>query len=132
MTACTATFPNGTSTVTAPAGTELIIETNQLQCSGVQNPIAGTVTINPPTGSGVIQVLFTDQTGFPIQAPFPFCKFPPDPAVTVPLCNTIDNGFNQDSQGVPCIEQSFEVIGASQAIIHSTLWMDSTDPGAKH
>ena len=69
--ACTATFPNGTSTVTAPAGTELIIETNQLQCSGVQNPIAGTVTINPPTGSAVIQVLFTDQTGFPIQAPFP-------------------------------------------------------------
>ncbi len=74
--ACTATFPNGTSTVTAPAGTELIIETNQLQCSGVQNPIAGTVTINPPTGSGVIQVLFTDESQFPIQAPVPLLQVP--------------------------------------------------------
>ncbi len=129
--ACTATFPNGTSTVSAPAGTELIIETNQLECSGVETPIAGTVTINP-SGTGVIQVEFTDQTTFPILAPFPFCKSPPEPPATVPLCNTIDNGFDQNPDGVPCIEQTF-VPGVFPAVtINSTLWMDSTDPHAKH
>jgi hypothetical protein len=129
--ACTATFPNGTSTVTAPAGTELIIETNQLECDGVETPIAGTVTINP-SGTGVIQVEFTDQSTFPILAPFPFCKSPPEPPATLPLCNTIDNGFDQNLDGVPCIEQTF-VPGVFPAVtINSTLWMDSSDPHAKH
>jgi uncharacterized repeat protein (TIGR01451 family) len=128
---CTATFPNGTSTVTAPAGTELIIETNQLECEGVQTPIAGTVTINP-SGTGVIQVVFTDQTEFPIVAPFPFCKSPPEPPVTVPLCNTIDDGFNQDPDGEPCIDQTFIPGVFPNVTVMSTLWMDSIDPHAKH
>ena len=42
---CTATFPSG-GTVSAPAGTTLIIETNQLNCDSVI-AIAGTATIVP-------------------------------------------------------------------------------------
>jgi hypothetical protein len=130
--ACTATFPNGTSTVSAPPGTELIIETNQLECSGVQDEIAGTVTINP-SGSGVIQVQFTDTIPLPVSGPFPFCKSPPEPPATVPLCSTIPNGFNQDPNGVPCLTEQVEFTGSlTEAILHSVLFMDSTDPHARH
>jgi uncharacterized repeat protein (TIGR01451 family) len=129
--ACTATFPGG-GTVSAPAGTELIIETNSLECSGVQDEIAGTVTINP-SGSGVIQVEFTDTIPLPVAGPFPFCKSPPEPPATVPLCNTIPNGFNQDPDGVPCLVEQVEFTGSlTEAILHSTLFMDSTDPHARH
>ena len=61
---CTATFPNGTSTVSAPAGTVLIIETNQLTCDNVgDNFLAGTVKIVPPPGPDAIDVTFQDFFG---------------------------------------------------------------------
>ena len=130
---CTATFPNGTSTVSAPAGTTLIIETNQLDCSGVGTPIAGTVTIIP-SGSGPIPVSFTDTITLPVTGPYPFCKSPPDPAEIVPLCNTLDgNGLDNDPEGVPCVTESVEFIGDPHAaILHSVLWINQYDPIGRH
>jgi len=136
--ACTATFPGGgpdglPSSVSAPAGTTLIVETNQLQCSGVQNPIAGTVTIIP-SGNGVVPVQFTDTIPLPVAGPYPFCKTPPAPAVgTVPLCSTV-NGLNQDPiHGVVCVTESVEFTSSqTTAILHSVLYIDPTDPAGKH
>ncbi len=129
--ACTATFDNGTSTVSGPAGTTLIIETNQLTCSAVQTPIAGTVTIIPP-GSGPTPITFTDTIVLPVGGPYPFCKMPPTPAAAVPLCSTV-NGLNQNPNGVACVTEQVEFIAdPNHAILHSVLWIDSTDPAGKH
>ena len=133
---CTATFPNG-STVSAPAGTILVIETNQLDCSGVTNDIAGTVTIIP-TGTGVIVVEFIDTIDLPVGGPVPFCKTsgpPEDESVhTVPLCASIPDGFDRPDGTEPCVTESVEFTGPTDttATLRSRLYMDSFDPRARH
>ena len=133
---CEAQFSDG-HTVSAPAGTTLIIETNQLTCDSVGDFIAGTVTIIPG-GSGVIPVMFTDTIDLPVGGPFPFCKTsgpPGDETVhDVPLCNTITDGFDQPDGTEPCVKESVEFTGPHDetAILNSILYIDSTDPHAKH
>jgi hypothetical protein len=130
---CTATFPNGTSTVTAPSGTVLIIETNQLQCSAVQNPIAGTVTIIPPNDTDPIAATFEDKIPLPVAGPYPFCKTPPDPPAAVPLCNTIQDGFDQPGGSEACLKESVEFTGDPDfATLHSILYLNAGDPRPAH
>ncbi len=138
---CEAEFSPG-HTVSAPPGTTLIIETNQLFCEGFAGEgIAGTVTIihDPDLPMGTVTpVQFTDSITLPFDGPFPFCKAPtppnPDPEFghLVPLCNTIDDGLDQQQpvslDGQACVTQSVELIGGSQAILHSVLYVNEFDP----
>ncbi len=131
---CTATFDNGTSTVSAPAGTVLVIETN-LDCPSIVSGdgIAGTVRIVPPNDTDPIQVVFEDQIGFPINGTFPFCKTPDASATPqpVPFCNAISNGLNQHPiDGVPCVTESVDL--TNPPTLHSTLWVKGSDPFGKH
>jgi hypothetical protein len=131
---CTATFDSG-GTVSAPPGTTLIIETNQLECSGVVNPIAGTVTIIPAEGSGAITILFDDTISFPIGGPYPFCKTVNDQGdtETVPFCDSIPNGLDQDpNNGVACLTQEVAFHGNDPPTLHTVMWITTTDPVARH
>ncbi len=132
---CTATFPNGTSTVSAPAGTTLIIETNQLDCSGVETPIAGTVTIIPadPNTTAGVPIVFDDTIGFPIQGFFPFCKTP-NTTETVPSCDNLPagEGLNESGGTVACVEETIVLHGSNPPTLHSVLWIDGSDPIGKH
>jgi hypothetical protein len=136
---CEAEFSPG-HTVSAPPGTTLIIETNQLFCEGFEGQgIAGTVTIIPdlelPEGT-VTPVQFTDSITLPFGGPFPFCKAPsppnPDPEFghLVPLCNEEGVvGLDTDPlEGVSCVTQSVELLGGSQALLHSVLYVNEFDP----
>ena len=130
---CTATFPSG-GTVSGPPGTTLIIETNQLDCDSVSNPIAGTVTIIPPDGSGPTQIVFDDTVSFPITGSYPFCKSPDlnTPGANVVDCDSIPNGLNQNDGTVPCVQQSIILHGSNPPTLHTILWIEGTDPVGKH
>jgi hypothetical protein len=139
---CTAEF-DPDHTVSAPPGTTLIIETNQLFCEDFEGlGIAGTVTIihDPDLPMGTITpVQFTDSITLPVAGPFPFCKSPTpgaeDPEITghlAPLCNTIEDGLDKQLpvslDGQACVTQSVELIGGDQAILHSVLYVNEFDP----
>jgi hypothetical protein len=129
---CTATFPNGTSTVSGPPGTTLIIETDQLDCAQLNDPIAGTVTIIPdPDTVGATAITFDDTIHFPITGLYPFCKTP-NTNVNVPFCDTINNGLDQDPNGVACVTETIVLHGSSNPTLHSVLYIDANDPGGKH
>ncbi len=128
---CTQSLDNN-STVTAPPGTTLIVETNQLECSGVTHPIAGTVTIIPDPNAGTITVMFDDEIGFPILGPYPFCKAP-NVTETIPFCDSISDGLDKPAGTKACLEQSIEFSGANpNPKLHTVLYMDSNDPPVRH
>ena len=134
---CKATFSNGTGTVTAPPGTVLIIQSQQLDCSSdanpVDDPIAGTVTIIP-SGDAPIAVDFDDSVSIPV-SPQPFCKTIGTEGETedVPFCQSVyPNGLDQPGGNEACLDQSVEFNGPDAATLQSVLYMDSADPTAKH
>ena len=50
---------------------------------------------------------------------------------SVPLCaGLVPPGKDRIRTGVPCMDQTVEFtgFGATTAILHTILWMDSTDP----
>jgi hypothetical protein len=58
---CTAIFPGGGTVSSDTAGTTLIIENNPIvTCPTLTNPVAGTVTIIPPSGSDTVEITFDD------------------------------------------------------------------------
>jgi hypothetical protein len=129
---CTATFPNGTSTVSGPPGTTLIIETNQLDCAQLNDPIAGTVTIIPdPDTVGATAITFDDEIPFPVEGSYPFCKTP-NTDQNVPFCDSIDNGLDQNPDGVACVTETVILHGSGNPTLHSILYIDANDPGGKH
>ena len=134
---------DSTSTVTAPQGTIIIVETNQLDCGSVLPPgtdIAGTVTIippdtAPPAGHAGFPVAFDDEVNLPVYGLFPFCK-DPNPTQAVPLCSTIGNGLDQPAGTKACLEQGLTFFGTypqfTTAALHSVLWLDANDPPIHH
>jgi hypothetical protein len=135
---CTAEF-DPDHTISAPPGTTLIIETNQLDCPPFQG-LAGTVTIipDPDLSPGTVTpVQFTDAVQLGFEVPFPFCKAPTDGVDSVghlvPLCNEIPDGLDQPDGSVSCVTESVEMIGGSQGLLHSVLYVNEFDPPAgKH
>ena len=133
------------STVTAPQGTTIIVETNQLNCGSILPPgtaIAGTVTIIPPStpppaGHAGYPIAFDDVVNLPVGGLFPFCK-DPNPTQAVPLCSTMNNGLDRPvgTGTMACLDQQLSFYGPNPpfttAALHSVLWLDSDDPPARH
>lgn len=126
---CTATFPDG-GTVSAPAGTTLIIENNSIvTCDGaVTNAVAGTVTIIPdPNGPNQIDVTFVD----------PYANIQPIQVnKTYPVCKG-GSGFPDgrilgscDTDPVPCVKSQFLQVGPLD--LHTTITMTQDDPPVRH
>ena len=126
---CEATFDNGTSTVSAPAHTVLIIETN-FDCADVSNPIAGTVRIVPPT-TGAQAIVFQDTIAYPISGPYPFCKTP-DRSTTPHQVQTCHATVNPSTppDNLPCVAETVDL--TTPPILHSVLWIQGTDPIGRH
>ena len=131
---CTAAFPNG-GTVTAPSGTTLIIENNDVVtcANGVASPLAGTVTIVPPAAAGNnnIDVTFVDTNAsgnlVPVPGPgalYPFCKGLTNPTGEQIL--TSCSGTNP----APCVKSQALELGPY--ILTTVITLNNEDPPIKH
>ncbi len=132
---CTATYPNG-STLTAPAGTTLIVENDDPDfCSSITTVIAGTVTVIP-SGSADVLLTWVDPAGSaPSTEPFP------QPGVTYPVCKSDDNSAVEttldygvpahrcDVKAVPCIEDQYFQIGSLDLV--TKVKISPVDPSFK-
>jgi hypothetical protein len=127
---CTAMFPNG-STVSAPDGTTLIIENNDIvTCDGaVSNPVAGTVTIIPdPNGPNLLEVTFFDPYDnikpVVVGKSYPVCKGGPghpDGQILGPCSGPSD---------APCVKSQTLAVGSLD--MTTIVRMTPIDPPIKH
>ena len=129
---CTATLPNG-GTVSAPAGTTLIVENNNVvDCGTSFVGFAGTVTIIPG-GSGDITVKFVDPytpSGEPHPQPgvtYPFCKGGTHGPTILDYGNAADRC---DAKPTPCVENQYFEAGSLNLV--TLLQMNSDDPPVRH
>jgi hypothetical protein len=131
---CAAEFDNG-GTVTAPPGTTLIIENNDvIDCGSAFSVIAGTVTVIP-TGPGTKLITFED----------PYVAAPGEPhpqvGVTYPVCKSLEGGGHVnldygnpsqrcDAKSAPCVEAQYFEAGTLNLI--TKVEITNTDPIMKH
>lgn len=129
---CTATLPNG-GTVSAPGGTTLIVENNDVvDCGTAFSGFAGTVTIIP-SGTGDKTITFVDpynSTGEPNPQPgvtYPFCKGGTSGTTILDYGNANDRC---DVKSTPCIDIQYFEAGSLNLV--TKLVMNSDDPPVRH